>query len=291
MSELTVTPLSGTDAELAALAELFRVVWPNQRHLDHTYLDWLYRQNPAGPAIGANAWHEDAVVGHYAVIPLTACLRGHRVTGALSLNTAVHPSLQGQGLFTRLAEQSYRDAAERGIDHVIGVANANSTPGFVRRLGFQFVGALDAKISVTTPQLHPASATETPADWARVWSEADYAWRLTNPHGRYRWTPIHGGVAWWADTARFGIRALMDEVYAAPYRDLVVTKLTRAKFTPLKLYIGLQPGRVDASMHGVEVPRPFRSSPLNLIFRSLQDSAARIQKECVRISLLDFDAY
>lgn len=291
MTELTVTPLSGTEAELAALAALFQVVWPNQHHLDLPYLDWLYRQNPAGRAIGANAWHDDTVVGHYAVIPLSANLRGDRVTGALSLNTAVHPSFQGQGLFTRLAEQTYSDAAERGVHHVIGVANANSTPGFVRRLAFQLVGALDAKLSVTTPQLRPAGATVPSADWARVWSEAEYRWRLSHPHGRYRWTPVERGVAWWADTGRFGIRALMDAVHDEPYRGLVVANLPRAAFTPLKLYIGLQPADANARVHGIEVPRPFRSSPLNLIYRSLQGADAPLRKDRIRFSLLDFDAY
>ena len=63
-------------------------------------------------------------------------------TGALSLNTAVHERARGGGVFTRLAEETYDKARVRGIRVVVGVANANSTPGFVKRLGFTSIGPL-----------------------------------------------------------------------------------------------------------------------------------------------------
>ena len=51
----------------------------------------------------------------------------------------------------RLAEGSIALARERGIACVVGVANTNSTHGFVKRLGFELVGRLPATVLVPVP--------------------------------------------------------------------------------------------------------------------------------------------
>lgn len=49
---------------------------------------------------------------------------------------------------TNLADATYRKAAGVGLDAVYEVANANSTPGFLRKLLFALVSPLDAKIGL-----------------------------------------------------------------------------------------------------------------------------------------------
>ena len=282
MSRPELQPVSADDASLVKLVRLFRATWPNQHHLDLAYLRWLYRDNPCGAAIGINAWDAGEAVGHYSVIPIRVRYRGASVSAALSLNTAVHPSHQGRGLFTALAGETYVLAAGRGIDHVVGVANANSIHGFIKKLGFQLVQPLRARFVTGFPR-----KDKIPAGWERDWDPASYHWRLSNPKGRYRWSQVGGQTVWWSATGVPGISAAMQYSASSPFDTAIQTALTRCGWVPLKLWIGLEPGETP---RGIELPGFLRRSPLNLIFKSLR-GVDELDPHDTRVTLADFDAY
>src|SRR6266542_3200254 len=146
------------------------------------YLKLLYVENPEGNAVGVNAWDGETLAGHYVVVPSTVCLFGCSMKALLSLHTAVHPDYRGQGLFVRMAEQTYDAGRERGFDHVFGVANANSTHGFVRSLGFQLVSPLQLRITTGWPVVEQSVE---PTAWKREWRDAALRWRLGHPAFRY----------------------------------------------------------------------------------------------------------
>ena len=116
---------------------------------------------------------------------------------ALSLNTAVADRGRGQGLFTSLAEATYTSARQAGCEAIIGVANAQSTPGFLGKLGFTLVGPL--KVSILLPRPFPRGEGVERISLAglssedlqrfqpgqssvmRVWDSAELAWRLNDP--------------------------------------------------------------------------------------------------------------
>lgn len=112
------------------------------------YLKWQYADNPVGPIVGFNAYWEDVLAAHYVTMPIYMNIEGKKTLGVLSLNTATHPDHRGKRLFTILAERTYQYAAENGYKFVIGVANANSTPGFIKHLGFKLIGPLTFKVGV-----------------------------------------------------------------------------------------------------------------------------------------------
>ena len=232
---------SGTDASLLAAYEaLFSACFPDAGHLRGDYLRWLYRDNPAGVVVGTDAWDGPRLAAHYACIPAAAGLEGRDRTVLLSLNTATHPDYQGRGLFTRLAEATY-DAGERyGHALVYGVANANSTPGFLRKLGFSLAGPLDARVGAG--RLDAAGGREAEdaarnASFLRRWPAAELAWRVANPvrpwrHGRLR----DGTLAAWSPTGTAGISA-WSELGAAE-----ATTMPEAIRPPwLRLHLGLRP--------------------------------------------------
>ncbi len=129
-------------------------------------LRWQYRDNPAGHIIGWNAVAPDgSIAAHYVIQRLDAQVDGSPERGALSFNTATHPAHQGKGLFTELGHRTYASAAEEGCGYVVGVANANSTPGFTRKLGLTLVRPLDARVGVC---LHPRE--EYSVAFERRWS-------------------------------------------------------------------------------------------------------------------------
>jgi GNAT superfamily N-acetyltransferase len=282
-------PVGTSISELSAVADLLRLVFPRATHLRVPYLQWLYAENPAGAVIGMNAWHQGTVVGHYAVIPIRARVDGRPERAALSLNTAVHPAHRGQRLFTRLAEETYERARELGARHVIGVANARSTPGFLRSLGFQHIGALDAWLLWRRVRPRPSGAAFV--SWQRIWEPRDFGWRLCNPTSRYR-VEQGGGLRWvLAPTGRPGIHAVLKVDAEAEALDLDELHLETLRTRGLWLWLGRSSRIAPPRLGGLRIPVRFRRSPLNLIFRPLESGRGAIDPLSVEFEAIDFDVY
>lgn len=146
-------------------------------------LRWQYLENPQGLAVCVNAWDEaGALVAHYAVIP-TAPFADPRFQGIrtyLSLNTAVHPRVQGKGLFKKTAKAVYGHLEALGPHAVLGVANENSIHGFISSLGFHLLGQLRLEAHA------PAMAPFAQAPRLLAMDPEQVRWRLGRPGGGYR---------------------------------------------------------------------------------------------------------
>lgn len=279
-------PVEVSDAGLAACGRLLRRVFPHAPQFTDRYLAWQYEQNPAGLVVGFNAFAGDQLAGHYVTLPVVARLGGETVRGLLSLNTATHPDHQGKGLFTSLAEATYAAGADAGYAFVTGVANANSTPGFVRKLGFDLVSPLDARIGVG-----PVGLARSPSavGFEREWDQATLRWRLANPSARYRLHESGKRLTVKAATDRPGVAALLGSFDPALRPDGVADGSIGTR--PITLWIGLDPDVAASRRAYGRVPQRFRPSPLNLIHRSLAGSNEHLRADEVRVRALDFDPY
>ena len=266
------------DAYGAMLGQVFAAA-PDK--FSQAALAWRYSDNPVGPVVGADAWSGETLAAHYVTCPTAMTLDGAPARGLLSLNTATHPDFQGQGLFTRLAEATYAAGAAQGFDFVFGVANANSTPGFERKLGFQLVGPLAAGILPFPPRRF----TDAPVQLAGDWTPERLAWRLANPDGRYRTQRRGDLTAVWARTHL----PVVDCLALLPGATGVADQGAPPRAS---LFIGLEP-RLDFGRRPfLSLPQRFRPSPLNLIYRPLSARAPRrIDAAATAISFLDFDPY
>jgi hypothetical protein len=272
---------SGTDpAKLQAYGALLATVFGAAQKFAPEAIAWRYRDNPAGEVVGTDAWAGTTLAAHYVTCPTRAVVDGQPLKGLLSLNTATHPDFQGQGLFTRLAEATYGAGAQAGSDFVVGVANANSTPGFIRKLGFQLVAPLAAGALLAPPRRLAAR----PVRYAADWSPELLAWRLANPAARY-------GARRRGALTRITAATHLPLVRCAAYLPEVAVAPSPAS-AGADLFIGLEP-RLDLSQHGfVALPQRFRPSPLNLIYKPLSARApATLEAGEVALSFLDFDPY
>jgi GNAT superfamily N-acetyltransferase len=282
MPEYEFRPLDVDANALAQCTPLLETVLSPA--LNRAYLTWLYAQNPAGGAVGFNAFHDGALVAHYATIPLSARVNGRVESGLLSLNTATRADHQGKGLFPKLAERTYQLAAERGFGFVVGVANARSTRGFTEKLGFQLVAPLDVCVGVG--EFDPGGA-EGGESYAPQWTDDAIAWRLRRPGSRYvAGAPRSGNCDVFATLSKFRMLACLDRVPAALAESLPHA----SALTPLRLRIGLD-RRAQSRGVFARVPDALKPSPLNLIFRDLGAARRTLDAEHVRWTLLDFDAY
>ncbi|MFD2366675.1 GNAT family N-acetyltransferase [Pseudoduganella sp. GCM10020061] len=278
-------PIRIDAAAIAQYCGLFQACFPGTRVFTPEYVSWLYAANPDGPAVGFDAWEGDTLAAHYVCVPALVEIDGVPVRVLLSLNTATHPDFQGKGLFTRLAQMTYDAAAAEGFGGVYGVANANSTPGFLRKLGFTLVRPLEARIGIGGLWTRER---EIEPSFRRTWSDASLAWRCANPNNRVR-----------AQAAADGLRMFARSVHAAlpAYAELrtgglpVPHGMEAGAVSPVRLYLGLQPDERARYWNYVSIPQRLRPSPLNLIFRSLGPRTLALDPKRIEFSFLDFDAY
>lgn len=257
---LDIRPIQAAD--IPAIARLMRRVHGNQTRLTEAYLTWQYVDNPDGEAIGYNAWDGDVLAAHYACMPVTFTNAGASTVVAhrwlWSLNTATHPDYRGQGLFPLLAKQTYERGLDKGFSAVIGVANAQSAGGFVKKLGFVALGQLSVYLS-----LHSLF------DGKGLSRQINLPYRLQRLK-RLNHNPGYILVAY------RGIPLVSKVLEASSHRGP-------------HLYVGLQK---PSSLIGFKIPEWLKPSPWVVVYRELgKDPQAGVPElPLIQIEMLDSDS-
>jgi GNAT superfamily N-acetyltransferase len=306
--EASPATTSNERTTLPAIAALLNDVFHLGRFEGPSYLEWLYRQNPDGNEIATDLFDGPRCLAHYCVVPV----RYGATPMALSLNTAVSPDARMKGLFVRLAEETFTRAAAQGIAGITGVANANSTHGFVHRLGFRLVTELPVRIGLSARgsrgydtfspdrlsdseierRIGALPAGRSPGN-APEWSMQKLIWRLRSPACRYL---VHVG----RDVIAV---STLERRHGVPFAVIVKT-FTRAEGADARALLGavcrahgtvfyVHCGVTDGlAIPGLPLPSALRPVPLNFIYRPLLPAAP--SREAFRLGpfeFLDFDAY
>jgi len=268
-------PIATDDKSLEQIAELLQITFPKSKKFNFEFIDWQYSKNPSGQIFGYNAYFGDQLAAHYALMPIKARVFGKEKLGLLSLNTATHPNHRGKRLFPNLAAKSYDDAKQNGFGFIIGVANAQSTSGFIKKLHFQFLGQLNAKIGFGDVYKHEKSGN---LDFQFIWNDKTLRWRINNPSINYKLLKNKTIVA---PTGIMGINAIL-------YNSNSNLELN-SKSSLLNLWIGKNDNILWNKSLYVEIPQKLRPSPLNLIFKNLEGDELNFNK--IKFDAIDFDAY
>ena len=238
------------------------------------YMKWQYVENPVGTIVGFNAYMGDVLAAHYVTMPIYMNIDGKKTLGVLSLNTATHPDHRGKRLFTILAERTYQYAAENGYKFVIGVANANSTHGFLKHLKFKLIGPLTFKIGMGQTSIPKKEYTFT-----RYWDKEIMDWRLKNPSMKYY---KNGDMI--VSPIKPGFKKLVyhdKEGLVGPYTNFMAVPL---------IYIWVMGAVLRKGVY-CGIPNKFiEHSPFNLHFRDLTNGfPPEVTKDNILFELIDFD--
>lgn len=280
---------AGGDDDLERSAALLAAELPSARYHDPRYLRWLYDENPLGPAVRGSLDDSTGRLAHYALVPQEWAGAAGLLRLAISLNAVVASRAQRGGRFTALARDLFARAPQQGIVGTLTVANANSTPAFLRRLGLRMVRPLSVTAIPAFP--HRAQVHSTPIDpgtlagprivalaeeiaavpvarLAQRWTVAQLRWRLANPIARYVLHESEDLLAISTVERAFGIRAaVLLKLWPRAGRSAVsarpiVAAACRHHRAPYSVHAGFN---AHVRMPGVAVPRRLLPSPLNLL--------------------------
>lgn len=265
--------LFDTEEELDQLVELQNEVYKERGIVfnKEVFRHW-YVENPCGRAISFNAFDGDKMVAHYVCIVKQMLIDGRIVDGILSMATVTHPDYRGRGLFKTLAKMTYDYARDNGYEFVIGVANANSFPGFMKYFPFQFVGQLDFKVGYGNKVKSNGEKV-----FSGYWTVESLNWRCNKGY-RHAGETIIGSYGRFSKTlvGCFNERLISNTII--PKAGLSVKPT---------LYIGL--GGTPRGLF-VKMPKFIKRSPFNLIFMDLTNGKLpKINKDNVFFQLIDFD--
>ena len=154
--EPTLASLSAPEPIL----RLERLVYGDAEVADPRFVDWLYRQNPAGEGMVWYVATGDAdapSAGHVAVVPLRVEIGGQAGIAGLVLNVVTHPRWRGRGVFTALLTHAVAENARRGFRYTLALPNPSSTPGFLQHAGFADAG----RVPLLLAPLDPAAVAAT----------------------------------------------------------------------------------------------------------------------------------
>ncbi len=263
------------DVSLQKVVDLQNIVYEGSHTFSVNGFRQWYVNNPIGKVISFNAFYGEELVAHYACIPYKMEIEGRVVIGLFDMATVTHPEHRGKGLFKMLATTTYEFAKAQGFEFVLGVANANSFPGYMKYFPFTFVGQLEVKMGLGTKIECDGDKT-----YKVYWDKDSINWRLkcdtSNYSGKGR--------------SLLGKYNSIVHTYMGTYSEtLLASSDAKDKhwgFRP-KLYVGMG-ARFDSLY--LTVPKFIKRSPFNLIFMDLTGGKLpQITKDNVFFQLFDFD--
>lgn len=120
----------------------------NQAFLQHQYFE-----NPAGDALIDLAVDAEngRLAGQHSVWPMRYLVFGKDMVCGHSLNVLTNQAYRGQGVFSSLAEATFKQQQKLRHAFCYGTPNPNSYPGFIKKLGFKELGRMPLMLRPLKP--------------------------------------------------------------------------------------------------------------------------------------------
>ena len=268
--------------DMQKLVDLQNAVYERKHIFTPNTFRYWYLDNPNGRVISFNAIYQDIIAAHYALIPMKMKIESRIVLGVLSMATVTHPNHRGKGLFKTLAKAAYDYAAQHGFEFVIGVANANSYPGFIKYFDFQDVGQLEVLLGVSN-KIEPNGNRI----FEVFWDDNSLKWRASRYGYSKDASTLYGTKGIWKFRKVPAIKTFLGKISENQLVGLPINHVNKF-IRPINLYVGL--GSNARKIGYVDIPKFVKHSPFHLIFMDLTGGKLpQMTKDNVFFQLMDFD--
>ena len=268
--------------DLQKLVDLQNAVYMGKHVFTNNTFKYWYLDNPNGHVVSFNAFYGDIIAAHYALIPVKMSIGGRVASGLLSMATVTHPDHRGKGLFKKLARLSYDFAAQNGFEFVVGVANANSYPGFIKYFDFQDVGKLDVLLGFSNN-----IAPKGDKVFRAYWDNQGLTWRTSRFGYSKDRNTLYGTKGVWIFKKAPLIMTFLGKVDEVQLSGIELNKVN-GWLRPLNLYVGLGSNARECGYFSL--PSFIKHSPFHLIFLDLTGGKLpKMTKDNVFFQLMDFD--
>ena len=230
------------------------------------FLNWYYFQNPNGPAITYNAFFNNNIIGHYALIPIKIKLHDKEFDAALSVLTAIDKNFRGLYLFNELANKTFELAREKGIKFIIGVSNQISTKLFVRYFKFKLISQLDVKFG-----LGKIDKINNDCDFQVLWNDDTLSWRLKNPRFNYQSRLFKNDFYIYNNYYKI-FKLEMGRFTKDQFSNTVKNHKNKTNFRLFNLWIGLGKYNWKNALY-FNFPEKFKPAPLNFIIKDISNQS------------------
>lgn len=145
------------DNDLDQIVQLLRTSLSENHSVES--FKWKHLENPFGKSFGLLACDQDKIVG-VRMFMYWKFRKGDKLNKAVRpVDTIVHPSYRGKGLFKRLTLQGL-EACKATYDLVFNTPNNNSLPGYLKMGWKEYPGKLDYFVALSLPALKTGSDFE-----------------------------------------------------------------------------------------------------------------------------------
>jgi len=152
--------------------------------------NWAYIENPNGEPIVTLCYEGNRLVGHYAIMPMPLCLGNEALKSYLVMTAMVSESHRKFGLFPKLGIENSKVAFDLGVDFIMGFPNANSAPGFKKRLNW-ILPPVDYVANISKAQLLQKKtsllSTSKNVFSLNLHDPKIRRWRMSRPGSNYIW--------------------------------------------------------------------------------------------------------
>ncbi len=126
--------------DIEKILSLFKLVWP-QRMMNERIWKWKFEDVPFAKPVIALAEEDEKIVGHEAVWPLPILVDSKRFLAGQSVESMVHPSYRGKGIFNALISLTMKEGSQVGYKLFFGFPNRNSVSAYLKQ-GWEEKGKL-----------------------------------------------------------------------------------------------------------------------------------------------------
>lgn len=250
------------------------------------YFEWLYKKNPLGEFIGIDAvdLNSGEEIGQVGGVPYEFNYNGKKIKVLQSINVCVDTRYRGKKLFKEMASRLEEYAKSENYSLIIAIANKLATPAWQNSIGLKFLTQLDVLLGYGDLGLNNLNLNNS--IFTSIWNQKRIEWRKNNPSNSvniYKQKKI-----------RLSSPSVMSifKVFSLIECENLSINYNKAKFNFFlpNLFIGLVPPNSNSSIY-FKIPEVLKPSPLNFLYKNINDENIEIKKDECFFSYLDFDAY